>query len=180
VIPCSAASKPGWLLERHAGKMPCLQHNGETLTESGDIARYLDREFPEPALLTGPNVDRISSDISAFFPALAKFVKCAEFDCGLEAGLLEEAGRVEAVLERGPGPWLAGPSLALPDLSLGPKLHHMQSTLAAFAPATLTRIETACPRLMQYTTDILAHPALTNCSYPAETVIWGWTQARNK
>ena len=53
-----------------------------------------------------------------------------EFDCGLEAGLLEAAGRVEAVLERGPGPWLAGPALALSDLALGPKLHHMQVTVA--------------------------------------------------
>ena len=130
VIPCSASSKPGWLLEHHAGKMPCLRHNDDTVTESSDIVHYLDREFPEPALLTGPNLDRISSDISAFFPALAKFVKCVEFDCGLEAGLLEAAGRVEAVLERGPGPWLAGPALALSDLALGPKLHHMQVTVA--------------------------------------------------
>jgi glutathione S-transferase len=34
-----------------AGKLPCLEHDGQLVADSTDIAHYLERSFPEPPLL---------------------------------------------------------------------------------------------------------------------------------
>ena len=78
--------------------MPCLKNNQDIVTESSDIAVYLDKTFPQPAFFSGPEVYQISSKIAGTFPALAKFVKTVEFQPELEQKLLAEIEKLDQVL----------------------------------------------------------------------------------
>ena len=51
VLPHSPSDKPAWLVEEHGGKMPCLvADDGEVVTESRDIAKWLEAKYPEPLM----------------------------------------------------------------------------------------------------------------------------------
>ena len=103
VHPCTKETKPQWLVEKHAGKMPCLVNGDDIITESSDIALYLDKTHPEPPLASGPQVDQISQQISGFFPAMARFVKSVEHSQELEDKLLVELETLDKLVAESKG-----------------------------------------------------------------------------
>eukprot|EP00092_Neocalanus_flemingeri_P026629 GFUD01028863.1.p1 GENE.GFUD01028863.1~~GFUD01028863.1.p1 ORF type:complete len:215 (-),score=47.98 GFUD01028863.1:288-932(-) len=179
VVPCTQETKPGWLVADHGGKMPCLKNKEDIITESGDIAAYLDKTFPEPAFFAGPQVDQISAKITGIFPALAKFVKTVEFQPELEEKLLSEIETLDKVLGSSQGKFLCCDTITMVDLSLAPKLLHLTTTLAAFSPNTLEKVM-KMENFSKYLNTMMSHDAISSCSYPSEVILWGWTQARNK
>eukprot|EP00656_Telonema_subtile_P022684 TRINITY_DN2388_c0_g1_i4.p2 TRINITY_DN2388_c0_g1~~TRINITY_DN2388_c0_g1_i4.p2 ORF type:complete len:134 (-),score=51.97 TRINITY_DN2388_c0_g1_i4:138-539(-) len=76
VIPCTAHTKPSWLLEQHAGAMPCLLQEGgsteEAITESSAIAHVLNAH-QEPLL--DPSTPEADAAVEGLFPAIAKMIK---------------------------------------------------------------------------------------------------------
>jgi len=179
VIPCTQETKPAWLVAEHNGKMPCLKNNGDIITESSDIAVYLDKTFPEPAFFAGPEVDQISAKIGGMFPAIAKFVKSVEFKPVLEQNLLTEIKNLDEILARSTGAYLCCATVSMADLSLAPKLFHLKTTLTEFSPETLEKVM-MFESFSKYMQTMMSHACISACSYPSEVVIWGWSQARNK
>jgi len=49
-VPVSQASSKRWRAISPTGKFPVLDHDGQRIVDSSDIARYLEAQFPEPAL----------------------------------------------------------------------------------------------------------------------------------
>jgi len=150
VHPCAPSGKPSWLVEQHGGKMPCLKINHDVITEVG-----------------------------GFFPAMARLAKSTEPDNSLEEGFTQAITRLSNVLKSSGGPWLLGDTISLADLALGPVLYHATITLAQWQPQALKKMEET-DGVAEYRDRLLALPCLKETSYPRETVLWGWGQARAK
>jgi len=179
VHPCTKDTKPQWLVEKHAGKMPCLVNGDDIITESSDIAVYLDKTHPEPPLASGPQVDQISQQISGFFPAMARFVKSVEHSQELEDKLLVELETLDNLVAESKGAYLCGDQVSLADLAIAPKLFHLKTTLEEFSSDTFEKVK-KFQNLSKYIETMLAENCVSSCSYPKETVLWGWGQARSK
>jgi len=181
VKPCVQESKPEWLVKDLDGKMPCLDHSGQRTTESADIAIYLDKTFPEPALTFGDAEKEVdaSKAIAGIFPALAKLNKNTESPQELKDGLWNELKKADDYLDAEcTADYLLGEKISLLDCSLAPKLYHLKVTLMAFNPELAMRLPSELWYLDAYMTRMFAHRAFTETKYPEETVIWGWESAR--
>ena len=75
------------------------------------------------------------------------------------------------------GPYLVGDRISLLDCSFAPKLYHMDAALAHFYPDTLKKVRDF-KNLRKYQDTMFSHPAFKSTKYPSETVVWGWTGAR--
>ena len=54
----------GWLKKLNpAGKVPVLEHDGERVCDSSDIVAYLERTFPEPAVLPSDPRERAEAHV---------------------------------------------------------------------------------------------------------------------
>jgi glutathione S-transferase len=54
------ASQSLWKVRRvnPIGKLPCLEHNGQSIADSTEIAAYLEEQFPEPHLIPSDPYER--------------------------------------------------------------------------------------------------------------------------
>ena len=77
------------------------------------------------------------------------------------------------------GAYLCGDQVSLADLAIAPKLFHLKTTLEEFSPNTFEKVK-KFQNLSKYIETMLAENCVSSCSYPKETVLWGWGQARNK
>jgi len=175
VHPCAPSGKPSWLVEQHGGKMPCMRINDDVITESSVIAEHVNSSHP-PKLPTG---EEVKGEVGGFFPAMARLAKSTESDPSLEEGFNQAVTRLSNVLKSSGGPWLLGDSISLADLALGPVLYHATITLAQWQPQALKKME-EMDGVAEYRDRLLALPCLKETSYPRETVLWGWGQARAK
>jgi glutathione S-transferase len=186
VRPSTQETKPAWLIEHYEGKMPALRHRKECYTESDVIAQYLDFFFQEPAL-SGKKQAMADADeaVDGFFPAVAKYLKHTpdgdDEDLELKANLESALQKLETHLTRvdRTGPYLVGDgeSLTLADCSLAPKLYHMQTGLKAFKDSAID-IGSTFPSVQAYMNAMFARQSFVDALYPEETVLWGWSSAR--
>jgi len=178
VFPCCAESKPTWLLEKHQGKMPCLRDGNDEIVESSMIVAYLETTYPDIKVECPADKEMMQST-SGLFPALAKFIKKAEYDESLEHGLKSQLDILESRLNTSSGDYLCGGDTAsLVDLSLAPKLYHLRICLQHFYPNLSAKL--VGPKVTEYTDRVLQLDAVRDTSYPPETVIAGWTKARGQ
>jgi len=175
VHPCGPSGKPSWLVESHGGKMPCLKTKDDIITESSVIADHINSSHP-PILPTGEDV---KAEVGGIFPAMARLVKSTQADPSLEEAFVLAVTRLANVLKSSGGPWLLGDSISLADLALGPVLYHASITLAEWHPGALQKME-GLEVVAAYRDRLLALPCVRDTSYPRETVLWGWGQARAK
>lgn len=175
VLPCNADTKPAWLVNELNGKMPCLRIDDLKLTESGEIAKYLEKTYPEPSLSI-PNLDEAMSVQGSMFPAMARFVKSPEFDQAKEDQLMDELGKLDDHFAS--NIYLAGNRLSLADYSLAPKLYHLDVAIDHFYPTTRRKIKDQFKHLENYMTQMFEDSAFDATKYPHDVVVWGWTNAR--
>jgi glutathione S-transferase len=175
VLPCTAETKPAWLINEYSGKMPCLRIDGLTITESGEIVKYIEKTYTEPSL-TVPNLNEAMQIQANMFLPMAKFLKSKEFDEGKENDLITELTKLNEHF--GKTKYLAGDSLSLADYSLGPKLYHLDIAVDNFYPDTRKKIKNTCENLENYMTLIFEDSSFEATKYPHDVVIWGWTNAR--
>ena len=175
VIPCTAETKPTWLLNDLDGKMPCIRMDDMKLAESGEIAKYLEATYQEPSLST-PNLEAAMALQGSMFPAMAKFVKSKEFDQEKEQQLIDELSKLD--LHLASNKYLSGDKLSLADYSLAPKLYHFDIAVGHFYPDTRTKIKDKCQHLENYMTQMFEDAAFDATKYPHDVVVWGWTNAR--
>uniref|UniRef100_A0A6U3NUI9 glutathione dehydrogenase (ascorbate) n=1 Tax=Ditylum brightwellii TaxID=49249 RepID=A0A6U3NUI9_9STRA len=184
VRPSTQDTKPQWLIDYYEGSMPALRHRKECYTESDVIAQYLDFFFQEPPLSGKKKLMAATQEaIDGFFPAVAKYLKHTpdgdDDDAALKQNLEGVLGRIEQHLSEKSGPFLVGDGaeFTLADASLAPKLFHMQVGLQKFKDNAIN-VSEQFPAVQEYMTAIFDRPSFKETLYPEETVVWGWSNAR--
>ena len=128
VLPTLKSEKPTFLLEKHDGKMPCLVHKDFSITESMDIAEYIERTFPHSSLTRQGtfSYQEILEKTAGLWPAIGAFIKNKEEakDDVLLATVTEELDKLDEIVRSSPGKYLCGIELTLADLYLLPQFFH--------------------------------------------------------
>jgi glutathione S-transferase len=188
VIPSIQETKPDWLIDFYGGSMPALRHRKECYVDSDVIAQYLDFFFIEPKLseYSKAVMSEASDSTDGFFPALAKYLKSTtdgdEADLELKESLKQALSKIEEQLNHDgkTGPYLAGDGedLTLLDCALAPKLYHMSVGLKEFKSSEID-VGSEFPLVKNYMDAVFDRESFKNSIYPEETIVWGWSNARN-
>ena len=104
IHPTLATDKPAFLVEKHEGKMPCLVHKGESMTDSLAIAEFLEKMYPEPNLSRAGlfSYSEVMQKTSGFFPALSAYIKNKDetVEESLKADISAQLDIIDEVRER--------------------------------------------------------------------------------
>lgn len=176
VQPCTAETKPDWLIDVYEGKMPALRHRKECYVESSVICEYLEFFFQKPVSLKPPKMD--DSILDGFFPAVAQYLKDTSDDPEKLTNLKEKLSGLENHLSSVDGQFLCGEAYSILDCRLVPQLYHLKTAAAAYKGG-VPNLEDEYPNLAKYYEATTSRPSFSNSVYPPETVVWGWGNARN-
>ncbi|RLM99298.1 glutathione S-transferase DHAR2-like [Panicum miliaceum] len=106
------------------GKVPVFNSgDGKWIADSDVITQVIEEKFPTPSLVTPPEYASVGSKI---FPSFVKFLKSKDASDGSEKALLDELQALDEHL-KAHGPYINGENVSAADLSLGPKLFHLQA-----------------------------------------------------
>ncbi|KAL5721839.1 putative glutathione S-transferase dhar2 [Ranunculus cassubicifolius] len=162
-------NKPEWFLKINPeGKVPVVKFNETWVADSDVITQTLEDKYPEPSLVSPPEKASIGSKI---FPTFVGFLKSKDPKDGTEMALLYELTSLNDYLKENGGPFINGEKISAPDLSLAPKLYHMEIALGYFkkwsVPDTL-------PTVKSYMETVFARESFVNTKPFNEDVIAGW------
>ncbi|KAK4490416.1 hypothetical protein RD792_001093 [Penstemon davidsonii] len=147
-------NKPEWFLELSPeGKVPLIKLDEKWIPDSDVITQALEEKFPEPSLVTPPE-KASSKDPSD----------------GTEQALLSELAVFNKYLEEN-GPFLNGKEVSAADLSLGPKLYHLEIALGHYKKWS---IPDSLTYLKSYTETIFSKDSFIKTRALPEDVIEGW------
>ncbi|KAL6507665.1 putative glutathione S-transferase dhar2, chloroplastic [Orobanche gracilis] len=122
-------NKPEWFLNISLeGKVPLIKLDEKWIPDSDVITQMLEEKFPEPALATPPEKATVGSKI---FSTFIGFLKSKDSTDGTEQALLAELGDLNGYLEDN-GPFINGKVISAADLSLAPKLYHLEIALGHY------------------------------------------------
>lgn len=182
LVPLAPEDKPEWLVEGYGGKMPCLVHDEEAYTDSATITQYLEYFFPGEVPLTLEEEDpeleeEVKAATSGVFGAFARYIKNLDKaqDPPLQAALFAELGKVDALLQKTGGPFLAGERITLDDMALAPKLYHVKVGVAQFKNVIIPPGLNALAAYMRHVFDM---EIFQESTYPPDIITWGWGNAR--
>lgn len=187
VRPCTASTKPTWLVDHYEGKMPALRHRSEAYTESDVIAQYLEFFFQDTPLKdtskeAKAKFKEAKAEAAPFLPALARYLKHTpngdDDDEALRTKLEAVLRTFEERLSSHEGPFFVGETLTLLDCSLAPQLYHLKVGVK-YLKENKIDLPHEFPALTTYMDAMFARPSFVESSYPEETVVWGWSDARN-
>lgn len=163
------SNKPDWFLEiSPEGKVPVFKgDDGKWIPDSDVITQIIEEKYPEPSLVTPPEYSSVGSKILSSF---VKFLKSKDPNDGSEQALLEELRALDEHLKEH-GPYINGESISAVDLSLAPKLFHLEIVLDHFkgwkVPEDLTYLNAYTKLLFNRESFVKTKPA-------KELVIAGW------
>ncbi|KAJ8766054.1 hypothetical protein K2173_020570 [Erythroxylum novogranatense] len=162
------SDKPQWFLEiSPEGKVPVAKIDGKWVADSDVIVGILEEKYPEKSLKTPPEVASVGSKI---FPSFVKFLKSKDPNDGSEQALLDELKALDEHL-KAHGPFIAGEKITAADLSLAPKLYHLEITLDHFKkwtiPANLSHVH-------NYKKTLFSRESFDKTKAGKEDVIAGW------
>ncbi|KAJ6820121.1 glutathione S-transferase DHAR2-like [Iris pallida] len=124
------SNKPDWFLEiSPEGKVPVFKgDDGKWVPDSDVITQMIEEKYPDPPLVTPPEYSSVGSKI---FSSFIKFLKSKDPNDGTEQALIEELTALNDHLKVH-GPYVAGENISAVDLSLAPKLYHLETALDHF------------------------------------------------
>ncbi|XP_050210394.1 glutathione S-transferase DHAR2-like [Mercurialis annua] len=124
------SDKPQWFLQVcPEGKVPALKCDDDKFVLDSDvIVGLLEEKYPEPSLVTPPEFASVGSGI---FSAFLKFLKSKDPNDGSEQALVAELKAFDEHL-KAHGPFIAAEKVTAADLSLTPKLYHLDIALGHF------------------------------------------------
>nr|CAD1828744.1 unnamed protein product [Ananas comosus var. bracteatus] len=106
-------NKPEWFLK---------------ISPRGRFLCSMAEKYPEPSLVTPPEYSSVGSKL---FPSFVKFLTSKDPNDGSEQALLDELRSLDEHLKEH-GPFVNGEKISAVDLSLAPKLFHLQVALDHF------------------------------------------------
>eukprot|EP01041_Mallomonas_annulata_P006529 gene6529-13216_t len=186
--PTTSSNKPAWLNDKHSGKMPCLVHNGVSMTDSLAIAEYLEKAFPHSSLTRqgAYSYQEVLEKTAGFFPALSAAIKNtdASKDAELLSAIDSQLDLLDEIIRSTPGQYICGLEVTLADLYLLPQLFHAMVTLEHFKGVEIYHIEgdATRPALENYLSRMLDSEQFNNkrVYYSVDEVVYGWKIARGE
>jgi glutathione S-transferase len=139
--------KPDWFLSVNPeGKLPVVKLDDDEnwVADSDLIVEIIEEKYPEPSLVTFP--PEFASVGSKIIGAFVMFLKSKddENDGDSEKALLDELEALDNHLKTHGGSFVAGENVSAVDLSLAPKLYHLETALGHFknwsVPERLTNV----------------------------------------
>lgn len=167
------SNKPDWFLKiSPEGKVPAFNSgDGKWIADSDVITQVIEEKFPTP-LVTPPEYASVGSKT---FPTFVTFLKSKDPNDGSEKALLNELQALEEHL-KAHGPYINGENVSTADLSLGPKLFHLQVALEHFKgwkiPENLTSVHA-------YTEVLFSRESFVKTKPTKEHLIAGWAPKVN-
>lgn len=162
------SNKPDWFLKiSPEGKVPLIKLDEKWVPDSDVITQALEEKFPEPPLTTPPEKASVGSKI---FPKFVAFLKSKDSSDGTDQALLDELTAFNDYLKEN-GPFINGNEVSAADLSLGPKLYHLEIALGHYknwsVPDSLSYVKS-------YMKSIFSRESFINTRALKEDVIEGW------
>ncbi|CAH9089915.1 unnamed protein product [Cuscuta europaea] len=161
-------NKPEWFSDvSPEGKVPVVLIDEKWIPDSDVITQALEEKFPNPSLKTPPERASVGSYI---FPKFIGFLKSNDTGDGSEHTLLEELTAYDDYLKEN-GPFINGKLVSAADLSLGPKLYHMEIALGYYkkwsVPDSLVCVKS-------YMKDIFSRDSFVKTRALDDDIIEGW------
>ncbi|KAI7751295.1 hypothetical protein M8C21_028153 [Ambrosia artemisiifolia] len=167
-------NKPKWLFEvSPEGKVPLAKFDDNWVSDSDVIVGIIEDKYPHPSLVTPPELASVGSNIFSKFIA---FLKSKDANDGTEQALLDELNALNEHL-KSKGPYVNGETITAVDLSLGPKLYHLQVALGHYKNWTVPESLT---HLHNYMKSLFSRESFEKTKPPKEEyVIAGWAPKVN-
>ncbi|KAL0287634.1 UNVERIFIED_CONTAM: putative glutathione S-transferase DHAR2, chloroplastic [Sesamum angustifolium] len=149
------------------GRVPLIKLDEKWIPDSDVITQALEEKFPEPPLATPPEKALVGSKI---FSTFIGFLKSKDSNDGTEQALLNELTAFNDYLREN-GPFINGKAISAADLSLAPKLYHLEIALGHYKnwsiPDSLTYVKS-------YMETIFSMDSFIKTRALREDVIEGW------
>ncbi|KAK1271173.1 Glutathione S-transferase DHAR2 [Acorus gramineus] len=160
----NVSNKPQWFLEVNPeGKVPVLELDGKWVSDSDVITQLIEERYPIPPLST-------TSEGSKIFSTFVTFLTSKDPNDGSEQALLNELRALDEHLKVH-GPYVNGENVSAVDLSLAPKLYHLEVTLGHFKNWTVPE---DLAHVHAYMKSLFARESFVKTSAAKEYVIAGW------
>lgn len=175
LIPATTETKPQWLVDHFERKMPALRYGKTCYTESSVIIEFLLRLSNDDDKLSQTNINESAN--AGLFPAIAKYLKHTPDNDAADFELRDDLKTILRQLDdhlAGKLFW-NGEDVTQTDCKMAPQLYHLQCGIAAFQKD----IDLAdYKNLSSYMQNLFDRQSFQSTKYPAETVEWGWGNAR--
>ncbi|XP_047164689.1 glutathione S-transferase DHAR3, chloroplastic-like [Vigna umbellata] len=161
-------NRPEWFLKANPdGKVPVIKFDEKWVPDSDVITQTLEEKYPIPPLVTPPEKATVGSKI---FSTFIGFLKSKDPNDGTEQALLSELRSFNDYIKEN-GPYINGNEISAADLSLGPKLYHLEIALGHYKKWTVPDSLTS---LKAYTKAIFSRESFIKTSAQPQDVIEGW------
>ncbi|KAK3422426.1 hypothetical protein EUGRSUZ_G02889 [Eucalyptus grandis] len=167
------SEKPQWLLEVNPEGKPLIKIDDKWIADSDVIVGILEEKYPEPPLTPPPEFASVGSKI---FISFVEFVKSKDPSDGTEQALLGELKALDEHL-KAHGPYIAGKKITSVDLSVAPKLFHLEVALGHFKKWTVPESFT---HFHSYTKLLFARESFVKTKPAKEHVVAGWAPKVNE
>ncbi|KAK7842606.1 glutathione s-transferase dhar3 [Quercus suber] len=168
--PTSPATVPfarGFLKLNPEGKVPVIKLNEKWISDSDVIAQALEEKYPDPPLGTPPEKASVGSKI---FSTFIGFLKSKDPSDGTEKALISELSSFNNHIKDN-GPYVNGKEVSAVDLSLAPKLYHLEIALGHYKKWS---VPDSLPYVKSYMKAIFSRDSFIKTRAQPEDVIAGW------
>ncbi|KAJ4706916.1 Glutathione S-transferase [Melia azedarach] len=161
-------NKPEWFLKiSPEGKVPVVKLDEKWVPDSDVITQSLEERYPDPPLGTPPEKASVGSKI---FSTFIGFLKSKDPSDGTEQALLNELSAFNNHIKEN-GPFINGEKVSAADLSLGPKLYHLEISLGHYKNWS---VPDSLPYVKSYMKAIFSKDSFIKTRAAPEDVIVGW------
>ncbi|XP_039145022.1 probable glutathione S-transferase DHAR2, chloroplastic [Dioscorea cayenensis subsp. rotundata] len=162
------SNKPEWFLKiSPKGQVPVIKLDEKWIADSDVITQSLEEKYPLPTLATPPEKSSIGSKI---FSTFIGFLKSKDPSDGTEEALVTELASFNDYIKDN-GPFINGEMISAADLSLGPKLYHLEIALGHYKDWS---IPDSLPLLKNYMKTIFSRDSFVKTRALREDIIAGW------
>ncbi|CAI0450926.1 unnamed protein product [Linum tenue] len=162
------SNKPEWFLKLSPeGKVPVVNFDDKWVPDSDVITQSLEEKFPDPPLAAPPEKSSVGSKI---FSTFIGFLKSKDPGDGTEQALLNELTSFDEYIKEN-GPYINGEKVSAADLSLGPKLYHLEIALSHYKSWS---VPDSLPHVKSYMQAIFTMDSFVKTRALQEDVIAGW------
>ncbi|OMO55487.1 hypothetical protein CCACVL1_27221 [Corchorus capsularis] len=161
-------NKPEWFLQiSPEGKVPVAKLDEKWVPDSDVITQSLEEKYPDPPLVTPPEKASAGSKI---FSTFIGFLKSKDPSDGTEQALLNELSLFNDHIKEN-GPFINGEKVSAADLSLGPKLFHLEIALGHYKNWS---IPDTLPYVKSYMKTLFSLESFIKTRASTDDVIAGW------